>query len=231
MKIVEIIARCLFILCVPVILLSAGIAVALNSHWFYEQGFDKYYVSQTTGLSDTELSRAAEGLIDYFNSREEYISVTVVKDGQSFVLFNEREIGHLKDVKDLFRLDYRLLLWTSVYCLVYALAALFWRHSLYRRGLANGMFGGGVLTLGLMLVIGTGIWLAFDQLFWQFHVLSFDNDLWLLNPATDYLVMLFPQGFWFDATVFIALFTALGAVVLGGAGLWWRLKTDKKAGA
>jgi hypothetical protein len=29
--------------------------------------------------------------------------------------------------------------------------------------------------------------------------------------------MLFPQGFWYDATLFFALATVVGAVVLGGA--------------
>jgi len=66
----------------------------------------------------------------------------------------------------------------------------------------------------------------FDQFFLQFHLLSFANDFWMLNPATDYLIMLFPQGFWFDATLVCALGTAAGAIILGGLG-WWRLKKDR----
>ena len=70
-----------------------------------------------------------------------------------------------------------------------------------------------------MLALGLGALLGFDRLFRQFHVLSFANDFWMLDPSRDYLIMLFPGGFWFDVTLFVTLCTALGAVVLGGVGV------------
>ena len=78
----------------------------------------------------------------------------------------------------------------------------------------------------LMLVMGMVIAFDFDQFFLEFHLLSFANDFWQLNPATDYLIMLFPQGFWFDATMCVAIGTAAGAIILGGVG-WWRWRKDK----
>ncbi len=80
------------------------------------------------------------------------------------------------------------------------------------------------MTLALMLALGLGTLLGFDQLFLQFHLLSFANDFWQLDPTRDYLVMLFPQGFWYDATLFVALATAVGAVVLGGLAGWYLVK-------
>ncbi|MFC1893091.1 DUF1461 domain-containing protein, partial [Chloroflexota bacterium] len=177
-------------LSLPVLLLTASIAGAVNSLWLYEYGFEKYGVSQTTGLMEEELEKAARGLIGYFNSNEEYISLTVVKDGAPFILFNQREVAHLKDVKGLIRLDYTVLLWTFVYSLVYTALALFWRRGIYRRRLARRLVGGSGITLALMLALGLGALLGFDRLFWQFHLLSFANDFWLLDPATDYLIML-----------------------------------------
>ena len=140
-------ARWLFILCLPTLLLTASIGLAVNSQWLYEYGFQKYGISQTTGLSEEELEKAARGLITYFNSNEEYISLTVTKDGKPFVLFNEREAAHLKDVKGLFRQDYTFLLWTFVYGLVYTLFALLWQKD--RRSLAWGLAYGGGITLAL----------------------------------------------------------------------------------
>jgi integral membrane protein (TIGR01906 family) len=208
-------------LCLPVLLLTASIGGAVNSLWLYKSGFEKYGVSQTTGLDKGELEKAADGLISYFNSDEEFISLTVVKDGKPFVLFNQREVAHLKDVKGLIRLDYTVLLWTFVYSLVYTIMALFWRKGRYWRRLAMGVIGGSGITLALMLALGLGTLLGFDQLFWQFHLLSFANEFWLLDPAKDYLIMLFPQGFWYDVTIYVALATAAGAVILGGvAGVY-----------
>jgi len=214
-------AQWLFILCLPVLLLTASLSAAANSPRLYHYGFDKYDISRVTGLDTSELDRVAEGLIGYFNSGEEYISLTVTKNGESFELFNEREVGHLKDVKGLFRLGYYALLGALVYALAYFCIVFFCRRD--RRRLAWGLVGGGGLTLALMLVLGIFIAVDFDRFFLQFHLLSFANDLWMLDPATDYLIMLFPRGFWFDAALFCALATAVGAFIIGGVG-WWRLR-------
>ena len=214
MKFLTVLAKWLFILCIPPLLLTASIAWATNSPWLYKYGFEKYNVSQPTGLAESELEKAAEGLISYFNSNEEYISLTVIKDGKPFQLFNEREAGHLKDVRGLFRLDYWVLLGTFFYASGYSIIYLFWRKE--RRQLAQGLVGGSVFTIALVLVLGLGALFSFDQLFLQFHLISFTNDLWLLDPSRDYLIMLFPRGFWYDATLFCALTTVVGALVLGG---------------
>ncbi len=212
-------AKWLFIICLPVLLLTASVSGAVNSLWLYKYGFEKYSVSQTTGLAQSELDKAATGLIDYFNSGDETISLTVIKDGKPFRLFNEREVAHLRDVKGLFWLVYWLLLGTLIYALVYVGLSLFWWQD--RRRLAWGLVGGSCLTLVLMLALGLGTLLNFDWLFWQFHLISFTNELWMLDPTRDYLIMLFPRGFWYDASLFCALATAVGAVILGGVGGWY----------
>jgi integral membrane protein (TIGR01906 family) len=219
------VARWLFIVCLPVLLLTASVSTAANSLWLYKYGFSKYDVSQTTGLAPAELDRAARGLIRYFNSSDEFISLTVLKDGKPFTLFNDREVAHLKDVKGLFRLVYKVLLGSLIYALVFVGLSLFWWRD--KRLLGGGLFYGGCLTLALMLVLGLVIAFDFEDFFLQFHLLSFANDFWMLNPATDYLIMLFPQGFWYDAALFCALATAAGALILGGIG-WWQWRRNGK---
>ncbi len=131
MKALNTVTKWLFILCLPVLLLTASIACTLNSAWLYRYGFHKYDVSSTTGLADSELEKVAVGLIGYFNSDEEYIDLTVIKNDKPFVLFNQREIIHLKDVKGLVWLDYWVLLGTLIYALSYAGVSLFWRRRRY----------------------------------------------------------------------------------------------------
>jgi len=181
-RILGVAAQWLFILCLPVLLLTASIGVAVNSLWLYKYGFEKYNVSQATGLVEAELEKAGKGLIGYFNSW----------------------------------LDYWVLLGTLIYILGYAGVSLFWRKRRYWRQLAWGVVGGGSITLALVLALGLGTLLGFDQLFLQFHLISFTNPFWQLDPTRDYLIMFFPQGFWYDATLFCALATAFGAVVSGG---------------
>ena len=231
MRIAGIGAKWLFMLCLPVLLLTASLGWAANSLWLYKYGFEKYDISQATGLADSELEKAAAGLIGYFNSDEEYISLTVMKDGEPFELFNQREVIHLKDVKGLIWLDYRVLLGTLVYVLAYAGVCLLWRKPRYWRRLAWGVVGGGGITLALMLALGLGTLFGFSQLFWQFHIISFSNELWQLDPTKDYLIMLFPQGFWYDTTVFCTLATVTWAVVLGGVAGGYLLFTRRRATA
>ncbi|MBA7484996.1 hypothetical protein ES707_20527 [subsurface metagenome] len=229
MKILTLTAKWLFILCLPVLLLTASIGWAVNSQWLYENGFEKYNVSQTTSLANSELEMAASGLISYFNSDEEAIDLTVTKDGQPFPLFSQREVAHLKDVKGLIRLDYWVMLGTGVYAISYPGINLFWRRKEYRRRLAWSVVGGCGITLGLMLVLGLAAILDFDQFFLQFHLFSFANDLWQLDPTKDYLIMLFPQNFWYDATMFCALGTVVMAVILAGVAGGYLISTRSKA--
>ncbi len=216
LKILAAIAKWVFVLCIPLLLLTGSIGIAANSLQLYKYGFEKYDIRASTGLDSVQLDKAAHGLISYFNSDEELIGITVSKDGASFPLFNEREVIHLKDVKDLFQLDYRVLGGTLIYTLGFAALYLF-RHSsqVKRRQLAWAVASGGGLTLALMVGLGAIALLNFDQFFLQFHLISFANDFWQLDSARDYLIMLFPQGFWFDATMLCAGIVTAAAVLLG----------------
>jgi integral membrane protein (TIGR01906 family) len=225
MRAFKVTALCLFIVCLPLLLLTASVSAAANCPWLYEYGFKKYDVGRVTGLAPAELDKVARGLIGYFNSGDEFIDLTVEKDGQPFTLFNEREVAHLRDVKGLFHLVYKVLLGSFIYALVFIGVCLFWWRE--RRRLGGGFFFGGSLTLLLMLALGLVIVFDFDQFFLQFHLLSFANDFWMLDPSRDYLIMLFPRGFWFDTAFFCALATGAAAIILGGVG-WW-LRWGKKA--
>jgi len=213
------IAKWLFIFSLPALLISAAVNFEFNSLWLYRNGFEKYNVSEATGLDKAELEKVAGGLIDYFNSRDEYISLTVVKDGEPLELFNQREVAHLKDVKALMQLNHRLLLGTAVYVGVYAGISLFWRRKRYRRQLAWATVIGSSIALGMIIALGAGsMLLDFNELFTRFHLVAFTNELWMLDPATDYLIMLFPEGFWYDSAVLLGQITAAAAGILCGIG-------------
>lgn len=200
-KITGRIPKLLFILCLPPLLASAAIAIAANCQALYTHGFEKYDVAAVTGLAPAELEKAAGDIIAYWNSPDEHIQVTVIKDGAPFPLFNQREIDHLADVKDLFRRDYLVLIVTLAYILAYVLYLL-WRRR--RRDLAQITVAGCGVTVITVVALGALAVFDFNRFFLNFHLISFSNDLWQLNPARDYLIMLFPGGFWQDACLYIA---------------------------
>jgi len=215
LKVAGVTGRWIIILCLPVLLLSASIAWGFNSLWIYQYGFQKYNVSQTTGLPSAELEKVAKGMISYFNSGGEYVQITVTKDSAPFELFTFEEQIHLKDVKQLVWLDYRILIISFILVLSYSLISIFWHQGVYRRQWARNIVWGICLSLGLILVAGTAVLIDFNWLWLQFHLLSFSNDFW---SAEGYMIRLF-GGFWYDAILIGVAFMAGLAILLGIASL------------
>jgi integral membrane protein (TIGR01906 family) len=216
MKVLDIIARSIFILSLPALFISSSLAWGFNSLWLYEYGFQKYNVAQTTGLSALDLQKAATGLIHYFNSRDEYVNITVEKNGVSFGLFNTEEQIHFKDVKALVWLDYKVGIVSLILAAGYILAYIFWSGGKYRTLLARRVLWGSGVSLLLILILGIASLLDFDQLFLQFHELVFTNSYW---SASGYMLMLFPGGFWYDAALICSGFTAACALISGALSL------------
>ena len=59
------------------------------------------------------------------------------------------------------------------------------------------------VSLVFTLFVGTILMIAVIDFTWfwtNFHNVFFSNDLWLLNPKTDILIMMVPEQFFFDLT-------------------------------
>ncbi len=196
----------LFILCIPLLLLTSHLTWAVNDLQLHEQGFDKYNVSQETGLSEGELHDVALGLINYFNSGE--IS-------EALDIFDEREMIHLRDVRGLILVNYRLQEAVCGYIAIFIIAGFLWLRRRFLLPLALMVLGGGILTL----VIIIGLWIValvdFDWLFIAFHRMIFSNDYWILGG---YLPRIFTVGFFSDTAMLIAIAIALESLLLGGIG-------------
>ena len=145
------------------------------------------------------------------------------QDGKTIPLFNTEEIIHFKDVKNLFRFDYDVLLGTFLYCLAFSLVSLFWQNGTGRKKLARDTIIGSAVTLGLMLLMGIGALLNFDTLFYDFHLIAFSNQFWSVEGN---MLLLFPDGFWYDAAIYSVITIALMAVILGGVS--WAYLTCRR---
>jgi integral membrane protein (TIGR01906 family) len=203
-----------FIVCFPILLLTSTVRLLVNSTHTYEYGFDRYEISQTTGIDESQLSQVTARLIDYFNSRVETPQIEVVKEGREFKLFHDYELIHLEDVKGLLQLDYLLQGIVFAYVVTYALLFLLWKRGRWQ-DLAKGITRGSILTLGLIAVLGIASIFSFQWLFIQFHRISFSNPYWMLDPSRDYLIMLFPPGFWEDVAIIGGGAVAAEALLLG----------------
>jgi len=223
MKIAQVVAAALFILCFPLLLLTTNLRFEVNSLRLYEYGFDKYDVVEVTGIEEDDLERSAKALVDYFNGSRESPQINVTKHGQEIDLYTPREIAHLRDVRALIRFFYALQWITLAYVAAYIIIGFILRKGVFWKQLARVIFFGSLWTLGMFIFFGIWAAIDFDNLFHTFHVLSFSNDLWQLDPYVDHLIMMFPEDFFLDAAVILIGVTLLQALILG-AGAWFCLK-------
>ena len=219
----------LFVVAVPVFLITGSLTWAFNNIGLYEDGFEKYRISRASGISATDLRQVAQDLRTYFNSGQEPLHVLTRIYGQERELFNEKEVHHMRDVKRLLWGVYGAFAASAVCLTVLIAIGIARARGGYVRTLSRRALWGGGLTVLLLALFGIVASVGFDALFLLFHRVSFANDFWQLDPRTDYLVLLFPQGFWFDATMWVALRAIAGGLLLAAAGsgylAWSRWRT------
>jgi len=127
-------------------------------------------------------------------------------DGQS--LYNDREIGHMLDVKNV--TDNIRFVWLAAgLVVVIGSLALILKPETAVIGWRSVMWGG-VFTVVVLLAIALFILLAWDTFFVQFHEVLFPAGTWTF-AYTDGLIRLFPERFWFD----IGVIMSGGALLLG----------------
>ena len=217
------VAVALAIVAIPILLVTSSLRFAINAGGLYEYGFDQYNISLRTGIDRGELSRIGEEIRDYFNDDTELIDIDAVIYGELVPLFTEREIIHMKDVKGLIRGVYMFQWITLGYLLATVVIYAWLRRKEALAGIVRVGFWGGVLTLLIIGGLGIGSVFGFESLFLAFHQLSFANDFWRLNPRIHNLIAMFPEPFFRDATLFVALMAIGQALLLVSVGLGWRM--------
>jgi len=211
------------ILVLPVVILGTVIRIEMNSVGLYLRGFDTFAVSERTGIVEQDLQSIPVHLIRYFNGLEDSAQMEVRKaDGETIALFHDYELIHLDDVRKLFSLN---SLAQSLGLLFLALlAGMATRDSSPHKAqdILEGLRIGSSLILFSLIALGVLFATQFDRMFVGFHMLAFTNEFWLLDPRTDYLVMLFPTSFWQEMffmagglTGFFAMAILLAATLLG----------------
>ncbi len=165
------------------------------------------------GFTVDERLDMAETTLAYLRRSEPAEEVIfILKDlrlpGGEDPLYNQREIGHMLDVKDLVD-TFKILTWILAIIVIGGLIFLLARSESRHLGY-KAIMSGGLLTTVILLVMLVLILLSWNLVFTQFHEILFPPDTWTFYYS-DSLIRLFPEQFWFD---FGLLWT--GAIFLEG---------------
>jgi integral membrane protein (TIGR01906 family) len=212
--VIRILAAILFVIAVPVALVTSTIRFVANEERVYRYAIDEFDAVATTGIERAELLRASAEIRDYFNNDEETLVIRVREDGREVSLFNGRETAHMEDVKDRFRAVNKAQEFSVIYAISYVAVVALWAREVSLRALAMQLAIGSAACVLAVGVIGAFGAAGFEGAWEDFHRLMFSNDFWLLNPSTDHLIQIFPPAFWESIVFFVGTLVAAEAVLI-----------------
>jgi len=196
------------------ILLSNALLV-INTDSFYEFEFNKNNTALKTGIDESDLSLVVDNIQDFFNEKSnEKIHMTTYIKGIKKKLFNSKEIRHMIDVKNLILniKFFNYLLWTTVLIILLIKISLSKDKILNTfRVIAKSYF---IYSVSILISVLILLALSFRWIFYFFHIISFNNNLWILDPRTDYLIKIFEEIFFMDAAIFIGILTLFSSIII-----------------
>ena len=205
----------MFLLIGVLLLTSFQVAIYGDSQYrFYEREYKKYQVADSLNMTMDNIMDVTDQMKAYLIGNKAELSVITDVDGEIQDFFNEQDRFHMGEVKDLFLggLKIRNIMLVAVLLILILLAA---RKADLIKLLPRAYF----VTLGITGVITVvlgGLFASdFDKYFRIFHEIFFDNDQWMFDPATDYMIRMLPEGFFYDFVFRIGGFFVGSLAVLG----------------
>ncbi|MBA4688110.1 TIGR01906 family membrane protein [Candidatus Galacturonibacter soehngenii] len=194
---------------------------------FYEREYSKYNVLDDVKMEMEDVLYVTDEMMDYLIDKRSDLVIETKVDGQAREFFNEREKLHMEDVKRLF-LQGLLLRNIAGILTILAIIGLVLLKTDLKKVLPKAFIIATIVVGILSTIFAFYVANHFAEVFVQFHLIFFDNDLWLLNPETDLMINILPEGFFFDTVKAIgATFGVLLGVLLVASGIIVKRNKDK----
>jgi integral membrane protein (TIGR01906 family) len=199
-----IIARVLITALVPFVLLLTGLRLLLTDAFVHLEYRLPGFPEDTYGFTLEDRLHWAPIALDYLLNNEgiEFLGDLEFDDGS--VVFNQRELQHMVDVKRLTQLA--LGVWVVGLASVVILGVV-----MHRTGQRDAFWAslrlGAKIMLWFLLVLSITLIVSFSFVFVGFHRIFFEGDTWLFRYS-DTLIRLFPVRFWQVVFIFIIGLTA-----------------------
>ena len=191
-------------------LLITSFEIAMYSDFsVYQEEYEKYDVLSDLDMTMDDVMYVTHEMMDYLRGNGDTLSVITTVEGREQDFFNEQDRFHMAEVRDLFigGLNIRLGACAAVVlCIVFLLISRADIKKIIPRSywIALGITGIAVALIGIAAVVD------FNAVFVQFHHIFFDNDLWIFDPAEDYMIRMLPEGLFYDMVM------RIGAIFVGG---------------
>ena len=174
--------------------ISGVLFFILKHDYIYEYNLNFYPITERTSLEIEEIREINSQIKNYFFDETEFLEVSI---------FNEKEIYHMKDVKDIIN---NLFLYGKLSSVVFVIITLVCVKK-YKVRIYSVFKASSIVYSAVLLALAIGFLISFNKLFIIFHEIAFSNDLWKLNINEDYLLMMYPENFFRDIALLILIFS------------------------
>ena len=199
----QLIAAVIAAVATPCVIIGAAVLLFLNPIWVqFEQ--DRSDVARITGYTPAQVHDVTGSILSdlVFGPPDFAASVNGV------AVLEPRERSHMVDVRTVL-ISLGLVALAATVLLVGLVVA-----SRGRRWFWRAVETGASVLVGGVIVVGVAFALFFDQAFELFHEIFFPPGTYMFDPRTDRLVQLFPDQFWSETSVAIALAVLLLAFLV-----------------
>ncbi len=170
----------------PIFILLQIVEISAFDFKFYEKKYRQYNIEEVVDKDSEELMVITEDLLNYLRYKDSELRLKEE--------YSERDLIHLIDVKFLFQRGFIL----KRISLIISSIAIIMLHMKNKKYLYNSFIYSSILYLSSVLVLFILYFIDFDKLFTYFHLVLFNNDYWILDPRKDFLIQIFPEGFFVD---------------------------------
>lgn len=197
---------------IAVLLITSFEAAMYADFDVYRQEYEKYDVLSDLDMTMEDVMYVTREMMAYLRGEGDTLSVITTVEGREQDFFNEQDRFHMEEVRELFigGLNIR-----TGSCAVIVLCILFlWFTKADLKKIIPGGYQAALsVTVVALVLLGVLCAVDFNSVFVKFHHIFFDNDLWIFDPAEDYMIRMLPEGLFFDMVVRIGLIFA-GLLVL-----------------
>ncbi|WP_045730876.1 TIGR01906 family membrane protein [Pseudarthrobacter chlorophenolicus] len=192
----------------PVVLLVLAVRAVTSPLFLWIEYNRPGFPGDGYGFSTDDRMTYGSYAVDYLSNwaGPRYLGDLVHRSGDK--LFKDGEVSHMADVKAVILSTFG----AGTLLLVLGVIAVLYLRKRSTGGVRRGLFAGSIVTLVLILGLGTLAFLGWQQFFTEFHRIFFADGSWTFS-LDDTLIRLFPGQFWMDAGIVIGGLVLLVSLV------------------
>lgn len=213
---------------VIVVLILTSVDFNCFSKAFYADQYRMLDTAETIGMSQLDLDGTTGVLLDYIQGKRGDLNVQAVIAGEVREVFNQREKDHMVDVRALYLSAMNFNRAASILVVIGLVMLIVKKDRALRQQTARMFLKTSAVLMGLAGALAFYAFLDFNAFWTMFHHIFFRNDLWLLDPNTDILIMMVPETFFFNLVFRILGGFGLGYLICMGFA-WFESKGGVKA--